>query len=108
MASSFDQQQPITPTPTPTPVPTPTPGPYLGFPTGATSSASIEKIEGKESATPTKSSSSVEKKHFDFETKQLSDPSMATFLDVAVLRCLFTSQWLEDGIHWGLNFLLNR
>ncbi|XP_077556955.1 unc80, NALCN channel complex subunit isoform X2 [Haemaphysalis longicornis] len=33
---------------------------------------------------------------------------MATYLDVSVLRCLFISQWLEEGVHWALQFLLNR
>ncbi|KAM7300742.1 protein unc-80 homolog [Ixodes scapularis] len=38
----------------------------------------------------------------------LADPCMATYLDVSVLRCLFISQWLEEGVHWALQFLLNR
>lgn len=33
---------------------------------------------------------------------------MATYLDVSVMRCLFISQWLEEGVHWALQFLLNR
>lgn len=32
----------------------------------------------------------------------------ATFLDVAVLRCLFVSQWPEEGVFWALNFLYRR
>uniref|UniRef100_T1IVG6 Uncharacterized protein n=1 Tax=Strigamia maritima TaxID=126957 RepID=T1IVG6_STRMM len=36
------------------------------------------------------------------------DVSLATYLDIAVLRCLFISQWLEEGIFWGLQFLLHR
>ncbi|CAH2006084.1 unnamed protein product [Acanthoscelides obtectus] len=32
----------------------------------------------------------------------------ATFLDVAVLRCLFMTHWQEDGIYWALAFLYNR
>lgn len=39
---------------------------------------------------------------------KLADPSMARFLDVAVLRCLFASQWLEEGILWSLLFLEKR
>ena len=39
---------------------------------------------------------------------KLADPSMATYLDVAVLRCLFASQWLEEGILWSLLFLEKR
>lgn len=36
------------------------------------------------------------------------DVTMATYLDVAVLRCLFISQWLEEGIHWALKYLFQR
>ncbi|XP_031777864.1 protein unc-80 homolog isoform X3 [Nasonia vitripennis] len=36
------------------------------------------------------------------------DVRAATFLDVAVLRCLFISQWQEEGIFWALQFLYNR
>lgn len=34
--------------------------------------------------------------------------SAATFLDVATLRCLFTSQWQEEGVYWALHYLYNR
>ncbi|XP_075975825.1 unc80, NALCN channel complex subunit isoform X2 [Anticarsia gemmatalis] len=34
--------------------------------------------------------------------------SSATFLDVATLRCLFTSQWQEEGVYWALHYLYNR
>ncbi|CAH1139308.1 unnamed protein product [Phyllotreta striolata] len=34
--------------------------------------------------------------------------SAATFLDVAVLRCLFITLWQEEGIYWALLFLFNR
>ncbi|XP_044582762.1 protein unc-80 homolog isoform X13 [Cotesia glomerata] len=36
------------------------------------------------------------------------DIRAATFMDVAVLRCLFISQWQEEGIYWALQFLYNR
>ncbi|XP_050045385.1 protein unc-80 homolog [Dermacentor andersoni] len=38
----------------------------------------------------------------------LTDICMATYLDVSVMRCLFISHWLEEGVHWALQFLLNR
>ncbi|RWS30612.1 protein unc-80-like protein [Leptotrombidium deliense] len=38
----------------------------------------------------------------------LSDPTLATHLDVAVIRCLFTSQWLEEGVIWALQFVAKR
>ncbi|XP_045467085.1 protein unc-80 homolog isoform X2 [Harmonia axyridis] len=37
-----------------------------------------------------------------------SDICAATFLDVAVLRCLFITLWQEEGIYWALHFLYNR
>ncbi|EFN65650.1 Uncharacterized protein KIAA1843 [Camponotus floridanus] len=37
-----------------------------------------------------------------------SDVRAATFLDVATLRCLFVSQWQEEGIFWALQFLYYR
>jgi len=36
------------------------------------------------------------------------DLSAATFLDVAVLRCLFIPQWQEEGVFWALQFLYHR
>ncbi|XP_066582663.1 protein unc-80 homolog [Prorops nasuta] len=36
------------------------------------------------------------------------DVRAATFLDVAVLRCLFILQWQEEGVYWALQFLYNR
>lgn len=36
------------------------------------------------------------------------DVAAATFLDVAVLRCLFISHWQEEGIFWSLQYLYNR
>jgi pterin-4a-carbinolamine dehydratase len=36
------------------------------------------------------------------------DVQAATFLDVAVIRCLFIRQWQEEGIFWALQFLYNR
>lgn len=38
----------------------------------------------------------------------LADPTLATFLDVAVLRCLFVHQWMEEGVYWALNFVYRR
>ncbi|XP_061939233.1 protein unc-80 homolog isoform X9 [Apis cerana] len=37
-----------------------------------------------------------------------ADVRAATFLDVAVLRCLFVPQWQEEGVHWALQFLYHR
>ncbi|KAI5699064.1 hypothetical protein M8J75_015861 [Diaphorina citri] len=36
------------------------------------------------------------------------DMNTATFLDVAVLRCLFISQWPEEGVYWALQFIYHR
>lgn len=37
-----------------------------------------------------------------------ADVRAATFLDVAVLRCLFVPQWQEEGVYWALQFLYHR
>ncbi|CAL4094797.1 unnamed protein product, partial [Meganyctiphanes norvegica] len=42
------------------------------------------------------------------KVSSLEDPTLATFLDVAVIRCLFVSQWLEEGVYWALNFIYKR
>lgn len=49
----------------------------------------------------------LKKKH-EFNEKEQVEPFLATYLDVAVLRCLFTSQWIEEGIEWALHFLFRR
>ncbi|GMT17333.1 hypothetical protein PFISCL1PPCAC_8630, partial [Pristionchus fissidentatus] len=36
------------------------------------------------------------------------DPTVATFVDVAVLRALLIRTWSEEGVHWALRFLQNR
>ncbi|KRZ18180.1 Protein unc-80 -like protein [Trichinella zimbabwensis] len=32
----------------------------------------------------------------------------ATYMDVAVVRCLFIRQWAESGVHWALCYYYNR
>ncbi len=34
--------------------------------------------------------------------------ALATYFDVAVVRCLFISHWSEDGVHWALTYLNRR
>ncbi|CAG9579717.1 unnamed protein product [Danaus chrysippus] len=41
-------------------------------------------------------------------SKQIQHVASATFLDVATLRCLFASQWQEEGVYWALHYLYNR
>lgn len=36
------------------------------------------------------------------------DLNAATFLDVAVIRCLFVPQWCEEGVYWSLQYLYHR
>ncbi|XP_065337258.1 protein unc-80 homolog isoform X7 [Cloeon dipterum] len=40
--------------------------------------------------------------------QQLADLTAATFMDVAVLRSLFISQWCEEGVYWALQYLYHR
>lgn len=37
-----------------------------------------------------------------------SENALATFFDVAVLRCLFVSHWTEEGVYWALTFFHKR
>ncbi|KAF4517235.1 hypothetical protein B566_EDAN005289, partial [Ephemera danica] len=37
-----------------------------------------------------------------------ADLTAATFMDVAVLRCLFLKNWQEEGVYWALQFLYHR
>ncbi|XP_038122393.1 protein unc-80 homolog isoform X5 [Culex quinquefasciatus] len=59
-----------------------------------------------------KTSSSTERESLDTDPKSpqctKGDVAAATFLDVAVLRCLFISHWQEDGVYWSLHYLNNR
>lgn len=62
------------------------------------------------------------KTHFEIDPNQKSssksqdttceadpkDLGAANYLDVAVLRCLFVSNWKEDGVYWGLHYMYNR
>ncbi|VDN04675.1 unnamed protein product [Thelazia callipaeda] len=36
------------------------------------------------------------------------DPQEATYLDVAVIRCLLIKHWAEEGIFWAMKYLLHR
>lgn len=72
---------------------------------------SADKLK-REDSKP-KTSSSTEKESLDTDPKFATnaskfDVNAATFLDVAVLRCLFISHWQEDGVYWALHYLNNR
>ncbi|XP_030370602.1 protein unc-80 homolog [Scaptodrosophila lebanonensis] len=54
-------------------------------------------------------SASMEKESESEKSESVkADVSAATFLDVAVLRCLFISHWQEEGIFWSLQYIYNR
>ncbi|VDK60079.1 unnamed protein product [Anisakis simplex] len=38
----------------------------------------------------------------------ITDPHQATYMDVAVIRCLLIKHWSEDGVYWAMKYLLNR
>ncbi|XP_065573108.1 protein unc-80 homolog isoform X4 [Artemia franciscana] len=44
----------------------------------------------------------------NFEESPLADINLASFLDVAIIRCLFNPTWNAEGIVWGLDFLAER
>lgn len=53
-------------------------------------------------------SSTYKSSSFLTEESVSIDLNAATFLDVAVLRCLFVPQWCEEGVFWSLQFLYHR
>lgn len=63
------------------------------------SSSEKDSVGSKESA-PSKTSSKAQRDGVDV--------TRATFLDVAVVRCLFIPNWQEEGIYWALHYLYNR
>ncbi|CAI5452393.1 unnamed protein product [Caenorhabditis angaria] len=42
------------------------------------------------------------------EESQSTNPTVASYLDVAVIRALLITHWHEQGVHWALRYLLNR
>ncbi|XP_037920959.1 protein unc-80 homolog [Hermetia illucens] len=72
----------------------------------------LEKTASKPKTEQIKTSSSTEKDSTDADPKspvyRKYDVAAATFMDVAVLRCLFISHWQEEGVYWSLHFLYNR
>jgi len=53
-------------------------------------------------------SSNYKSSSFLTEESVTMDLNAATFLDVAVMRCLFVPQWCEEGVYWALQFLYHR
>ncbi|XP_067144484.1 protein unc-80 homolog isoform X1 [Centruroides vittatus] len=78
-----------------------------GFPAPKTATSTPSQEDDIKCNKTSKSTESFrpEKKNKSFIS---SDVCMATYLDIAVLRCLFISQWLEEGVHWALQYLCNR
>uniref|UniRef100_A0A915PNH9 Uncharacterized protein n=1 Tax=Setaria digitata TaxID=48799 RepID=A0A915PNH9_9BILA len=42
------------------------------------------------------------------QQQTLADPQEATYMDVAVIRCLLIKHWAEDGVFWAIKYLLHR
>lgn len=58
--------------------------------------------------TPSKSVDSTVSGSRTTGDSEAKDIAAANYLDVAVLRCLFISNWQEDGVYWGLHYMYNR
>ncbi|XP_014281796.1 protein unc-80 homolog isoform X3 [Halyomorpha halys] len=52
--------------------------------------------------------SSMDKESMASRAAAVESSPAATLLDVAVMRCLFISQWPEEGVYWALQFLYHR
>ncbi|PAV67932.1 hypothetical protein WR25_01182 isoform B [Diploscapter pachys] len=44
----------------------------------------------------------------ELEEYSAGDPTIASYLDVAVIRALLITHWAEQGVYWALRYLLNR
>ncbi|XP_052902471.1 protein unc-80 homolog [Anopheles moucheti] len=79
---------------------------------GEPTSFDFDRIDTYSKDSKPKTSSSTERESFDTDPKMSQghkcDVIAATFLDVAVLRCLFISHWQEEGVYWSLHYLYNR
>lgn len=73
-----------------------------------TDKSSQESFKSKSSASGVNEAASGDEKPSSRASGAIVDVCAATFLDVAVLRCLFVAQWQEEGIYWALQFLYNR
>ncbi|XP_017782231.1 PREDICTED: LOW QUALITY PROTEIN: protein unc-80 homolog, partial [Nicrophorus vespilloides] len=69
-------------------------------------SSSTDKDSMDSSKQPSTDGAEDSKKSLTGSTS--GDVSAATFLDVAVLRCLFITHWQEEGIYWALHYMYNR
>lgn len=61
-----------------------------------------QKSEGSSTDKDSDEDSGLSHKSLRFDTVA------ATFLDVAVLRCLFILHWQEEGVYWCLHYIYNR
>jgi hypothetical protein len=77
----------------------------------AAAKATKEKDEADAKAAEEAKKNPLEKLHSPCVVPQLfadSENNLATYFDVAVVRCLFISHWNEDGVFWALTYLNRR
>lgn len=82
---------------------------FLGGPTPhiakVTDSSKIKRSDTAQAKEKGKTSSTTNN---DADLDETQDSTIATYLDIAVLRCLFISDWQESGVYWSLTYLSNR
>lgn len=44
----------------------------------------------------------------ELDEGSFSDPTIASYLDVAVIRALLITHWQEKGVYWALSYIHNR
>lgn len=44
----------------------------------------------------------------ELDENSFTDPTVASYLDVAVIRALLITHWQEQGVYWALRYILNR
>ncbi|VDK88979.1 unnamed protein product [Litomosoides sigmodontis] len=50
----------------------------------------------------------IPKERETIQQQPFVNPQEATYMDVAVIRCLLIKHWAEDGVYWAMKYLLHR
>ncbi|CAD6199380.1 unnamed protein product [Caenorhabditis auriculariae] len=83
----------------------------LHFPTPSspkkTSTTTPTNLEPRRRA-PVRQKSETGSTDDELDEFQFTDPRVASYLDVAVIRALLITHWHEQGVYWALKYLLNR
>ncbi|CAI2352462.1 unnamed protein product [Caenorhabditis sp. 36 PRJEB53466] len=103
-ASSCSQQTVI---PIQIPVPSPTVA-QLKTLTPAITTSKTENRRTDHQRLPSSQKSVSGSTDDELDENSFNDPTVASYLDVAVIRALLITHWQEKGVYWALRYILNR